>query len=118
MKKLFIACGLYALAATAVYAQTGAAQVQGIVSDASGAVIPNADVTLENPQTSSKFDTKTNGSGLYIFPSLRTGDYKVSIPVPGLERWEAQITLRAGQLAELNATLKVAQSTEQVTVVG
>ena len=117
MRKLLLACTLAVLATTGLYAQTGAAQVQGIVSDASGAVIPNADVVLESPQTGSRFDTKTNGSGVYIFPSLRTGEYKLSVSAPGLERWETQITLRAGQQAEMNATLKVAQSTEQVTVV-
>src|SRR5947209_2862325 len=117
MKKLLVVCALAVLATTGLYAQTGAAQVQGIVSDASSAVIPNADVILENPQTGSRFDTKTNGSGLYIFASLRTGDYKISVSVPGLERWESQLTVRAGQQAELNATLKIAQATEQVTVV-
>lgn len=91
MNKLVIACVVCVLATTGLQAQTGAAQVQGIVTDASGAVIPNAEVVLESPQTGSGFDTKTNGSGLYIFPSLRTGEYKLSVSAPGLERWETPI---------------------------
>ena len=70
-KLLFFAVASVALSIGAAYAQTGAAQVQGIVTDTSGAVIPNAVVLLDNPQTGGKFETKTNGSGFYIFPSVR-----------------------------------------------
>ena len=117
-KILFFAIASVALSMGAAYAQTGAAQVQGIVSDTSGAVIPNAVVLLENPQTGGKFETKTNGSGFYIFPSVQTGDYKLTVSAPGLQKWEAQATLRTGQEAVINAMLKVAQSAEQVTVAG
>ena len=50
-KLLLFSIASVALSMGIAYAQTGAAQVQGIVSDSSGAVIPNAVVLLENPQT-------------------------------------------------------------------
>ena len=49
-----------------VFAQTGSATVQGAVSDPTGAVVPNADVTLTQVDTSVAQKTKTNGAGLYV----------------------------------------------------
>ena len=117
-KRVFLSITLLMLVSVAVYAQTGVAQVQGVATDASGAVIPNAAVTLANTQTGIKFETTTNEAGLFLFPSLQTGEYKLTVSAPGLQKWEGQATLRAGQQAVINAALQVAQATEQVTVVG
>src|SRR4051794_14151725 len=99
-------------------AQTGAAQIQGTVADTSGAVIPTAVVTLTNPQTGNRLETTTSAAGAFVFPSLQTGEYKLTVSAPGLQKWEGEATLRAGQQAVINATLQVAQAAEQVTVVG
>src|SRR4051812_6106275 len=85
------------LITASVHAQTGAAQLQGTVSDSTGAVVPNAAVALSNPQTGGKFETTTNGTGVYIFPSIQAGDYKLNVSAAGLQKWEANATLRAGQ---------------------
>ena len=106
------------LACAASYAQTGVGQIQGTVTDASGAVLPNAPVVLDHAQTGTKFDTASSSSGVFIFPSLQPGAYKLTVTAPGLQRWEGQIQLRAGQDAVVNVTLQIAQTTEQVTVVG
>ena len=99
-------------------AQTGVGQIQGVVSDSSGAVVPNAAVTLNNAANGNKQETTTSSAGAYLFPSLQPGEYKISVVAPGLQRWEGTATLRAGQQAAINAALQVAQATEQVTVVG
>jgi hypothetical protein len=114
---LSIAFSLVLLSA-AMHAQTGVGQIQGTVSDATGAVVPNASVGIEHVQTGNKFDTKTSSVGFFVFPSLQSGEYKLTITAPGLRRWEGQAILRVGQEAVLNATLAVASATEQVTVVG
>ena len=101
-----------------MHAQTGVAQIQGVVADASGAVIPGAIVALSNTQTGSKFETTTSAVGFFVLPSLQPGDYKLEVTAPGLRKWEGQVTLRAGQQAVVNASLQVAQSAEQVTVMG
>ena len=106
------------LAGWACFAQTGVGQIQGEVTDASGAVIPNAVVAIDNPQTGNRLQTTTSSAGIYVFPSLQSGDYKLTITAAGLQKWEGQATLRAGQQAVINASLQVAQATEQVTVVG
>ncbi len=58
------------LATMVVYAQTGVGQIQGVVTDAAGALVPNAAVTLESVQTGNKFESTTSGNGSFVFPSL------------------------------------------------
>src|SRR5207249_115676 len=99
-------------------AQTGVGQIQGTVSDASGAVVPNAAVVLENIQMNSKSQTTTNEVGFYVFPSLVPADYRLTITVPGMQKWEGKATLVAGQRGVIDATLEIGRSTEQVTVAG
>src|SRR5207245_1873521 len=79
------------LFATALRAQTGVGQIQGTVNDASGAVIPNASVSLQHVQTANRFDTTTSSVGFFVFPSLQSGDYKLTISAPGLQKWEGQV---------------------------
>src|SRR5262249_4054066 len=74
--------------------------------------------TLVNAQTGNKFETSPNSAGAFVFPSLQPGEYMLTVSAPGLQRWEGQATLRAGQQAVINPTLKVAQAAEQVTVMG
>lgn len=98
------------------FGQTGAGQIQGTVTDASGAVIPEVRVVLDSTQTGNRFESKTNSAGLYVFAAVQPGEYKVTITAPGLQNWEGQIVLRAGQNAVVDAVLQLARSTEQVTV--
>ncbi|MCU1324752.1 MAG: hypothetical protein JWN34_122 [Bryobacterales bacterium] len=110
-------CAL-SLACTLAYAQTGVGQIQGTVSDATGAILPNAPVSLNHTQTGNKFETTTSSSGTFMFPSLQPGAYKLAVAAPGLQRWEGTVQLRAGQDAVIDPSLQVAGTTEQVTVVG
>src|SRR5690349_18160772 len=113
---LWAAMGLV-LAATG-YGQTGVGQIQGTVSDPTGAVIPGAAVDLDQVQTSNKFHTMTSDVGFYVFPSLPPGEYRVSVSATGMQRWEGQVQLQLGQQAVVNAPLLVAGAAEQVTVAG
>src|SRR3954454_21927920 len=118
MSKLLLIALCLALVAGSLCAQTGVGQIQGTTSDSSGAVVPNASVVLENTQTDNRFQTITNEAGLYVFPSLVPGDYRLSVTVPGMQKWEGTATLVAGQRAVINASLEVGRSTEQITVAG
>src|SRR6185436_15605186 len=83
-----------------------------------GAVIPNASVSLSHTVTDIKFQTTTNTAGFYVFPSLQTGEYTLAITVPGMQRWQGKAVLAAGQRGVIDATLEVAKSTDQITVAG
>jgi hypothetical protein len=106
------------VSAGALLAQTGLGRVQGTVTDATGAILPNAVVTLTHIQTDNQFQTVSSDVGFYIFPSLQAGEYRIAVTAPGLQKWEGQTILRVGQQAVVDPVLQVARSAEQVTVVG
>ena len=107
MSKLLRVAACLGLLAAALCAQTGVGQIQGTISDTSGAVVPNAAVMLENIQTDNRFQTVTNEAGLYVFPSLTPGDYRLTVTVPGMQKWEGKATLVAGQRAVITVSLEV-----------
>src|SRR5437879_2546029 len=92
-KRILLFISAMLILVSALCAQTGVGQIQGTISDSSGAVIPNAIVALDHVQTETKFQTTTNSAGSYVFPSLQTGEYRLTVTVPGMQKWEAKATL-------------------------
>ena len=72
--------------ASAALAQSmNAGDIRGIVSDASGAAIPEATVTVLNKDTGVTKDFTTNGDGLYDTNSIVPGNYEVSFSKTGFQ---------------------------------
>src|SRR5262245_22762821 len=92
-------------------AQTGSGSLQGTVKDATGGVIPGAEVTAVHSQTSRQHDTITNEVGFFLFPSLQTGTYRITAKVPGLQSWQGDILLQVGQTAVVDPVLRLVAST-------
>ena len=65
-------------ATTSALAQFETASVLGYIRDASGAVIPNATVTLTNQETKAQVVSKTNDQGAYQFTDVKIGQYQVA----------------------------------------
>lgn len=107
-----------ALFTAVLHAQTGVGQIQGTVRDATGAVIPNAAIVLEHVQTGNKFQTTTSNVGFFVFPSLQTGEYRLSASSTGMQTWQGQVLLPLGQQAVVDVAMKVAAAAEEVTVAG
>src|SRR5262245_11179484 len=109
---------LLILTAARAGAQQDAATVAGEVSDASGAVLPGATVTVTNVNTGIALTTVTNASGLYTLPGLRPGDYMVVIELPGFNRFvRTGITLQVAQVVRIDASLQTGNVTEAVEVI-
>ena len=100
------------------WAQTGTGNIQGIVKDATGAILPGATVTLTHVQTSRQYTTPTTEVGFYLFPSVQLGTYQIAVEAPGMETWKAELTLQVGQTAEVNPVLRVGATATEVTVAG
>ena len=101
----------------ALRAQSGRSSIQGTVTDASGAVIPGAEVVLENTSTGVVLKAYTDGSGSYSFPSAPPGVYSLQVSKEGFASYKlSQFTVTVGQHASENATLNVAGSSESVVV--
>ena len=112
-----LALGLLLMAgAIAVWAQSGAGRIQGVVLDSTGAAIPNAQVVIRNGATGQEYKTDTNATGFYTAPSLFTGSYSLTVNASGMAEYKVTIQLNAGQTAVVNPQLNLATVSQQVTV--
>lgn len=93
------------------------AGVQGVVTDATGAAVPNAIVTLTSKETNVPRVTKTNESGGYAITALPPGEYSLDVEAAGFSKKIIEtVTVTAEQLRSLNVELAIGQVTEAVTV--
>jgi hypothetical protein len=91
--------------------------IQGQATDATGAVVPGATVTITSRDTGSKRSARTDESGWFNFPQLKPGQYEVTIEAPGFERQETTNVFSAlGQKQTVNFVVKVARSRQTVEV--
>ena len=93
------------------------ADIVGTVTDNSGALVPNATVTVKNLGTNLTRTQPTSASGQYSFTLLPLGSYSVSVEATGFKTFTApRITIAAGDRARVNATLEVGAINEMVEV--
>src|SRR6185437_7484428 len=112
---MLAACFLLCLGAFAQGADQGT--VSGITSDPSGAVLPGSSLTLTNTATGETFNATSNGAGLFIFPVLPVGTYKLQATHTGFSNLEANnIKVTVGSKIDLPLTLGVASGKETVEV--
>ena len=100
--------------ATPSWAQGGKGAISGRVMDASGAVLPGAQVELLQRVGY----VATNTQGEFNITDLAPGSYTVKVSYVGFAPFSKDVTVEAGQVARLDATLKVASAGEEVTVYG
>lgn len=91
--------------------------ITGVVTDASGAVIVNATVTLVGDQTKLTRTQTTNANGIYLFVNLPIGPYTLTFTQAGFETQRIpSIEVQANRTATVNAELKVGNVSESITV--
>jgi hypothetical protein len=91
--------------------------IVGQATDATGAVVPGATVTVTSHDTGSKRSAKTDEAGRFNFPQLKPGSYAVRIEAQGFEPQEAdKVFSGLGQRQTVNFLLRVARSNETVEV--
>ena len=95
------------------------ATLSGVVTDASGAVLPGAQVTVTNVETGLRRSVTSDAAGRFVASQLAPGSYEVSAIQTGFDTLVRQgITLAIGQEANLTLAMKVGSVTEEVTVTG
>lgn len=94
--------------------QTG--DIQGTVTDPSGAVVPGATVKLRSLSTGAAQTTTSNSSGDYRFTLLKPGQYAVSATQTGFQTVERTIDVAVGQIATAPLALQVGQATQTIEV--
>lgn len=106
---------LYGLAAQAA-AQT--AQLTGRITDASGAVVAGAAVTVTQVSTGVQREAVSNEEGYYTVPLLPPGAYQIAVRKAGFKTASRSgLTLEVGQAARVDVTLEVGEVTETTEVI-
>jgi len=101
----------------AAWAQQGS--LTGSVRDSTGAVIPNAAVSVTNVQQGWVRSVTTNSTGDYLVPGLSAGSYDITVKATGFDEYQVKdLVLRVAEKARADATLKLGQVNTEVTVAG
>src|SRR5215471_10307085 len=103
-------------AASPALPQASTATVGGTVRDQALAVVPKASVTLINTATNVTRTTLTNEAGLYVFPGTFPGPYRIDVEFPGMQKFQASLTVQVQQDATVDVVLQVGQTVTQVDV--
>src|SRR5258707_1425532 len=108
---------LFCTADAAAQASRVGATLEGIVSDTSGAVIPNLTITLHNPLTNQFRALTTDEQGFFRAEQLAVGTYEVRVEQTGFAPYrQAGVGVSLGQTVHLDIVLAPASASEQVTV--
>ncbi len=94
----------------------GNGAITGTVSDPTGAVVPNATVTVTQQSTGIKRSVTTNADGAFDIPSLPPDTYNVTIEASGFKTTAQQFTLLADQQRAIEVKMELGATSQQVTV--
>ena len=98
------------------YGQAISGDLTGVVKDASGAYVANADVEVTNLGTGFKQTTKTNSQGEYHFVNLPVAHYSVDVSAPGMKGGYRDVEVTLNKVATANITAAVVSSGTTVEV--
>lgn len=110
-----LVCLIFAFSLAAL-GQLGSGQLEGAVSDPTGALVPNATVTVKNVDTGMTRQTTTNASGDYRFVDLVPGTYEVTVAATGFKGGTARVEVIVGTTATADVKLAVQAAGETVEV--
>jgi Carboxypeptidase regulatory-like domain/TonB-dependent Receptor Plug Domain len=116
--RVILALVLCCLGGTAALAQLSTtATITGSVTDATGAVVPNANVTVTDTATGTATSTHTNGDGVYVVSGLNVAVYSVSIAKTGFKQYTVNgVELHPATTATVNGSLAIGDTTQAVTI--
>ena len=119
---LIVALGFGAITTLSILSPSAHAQsvtsgdIVGVVTDSSGAAIPNAKIVVTSNDTGLKQVLASNGNGSYRAPLLQPGVYGVVISAVGFETASTRVTVAVGQITSGDAKLKVGSNSVTVEV--
>src|SRR5688500_20187317 len=104
MRRLALVAAILATLVSPAFAQQG--QINGVITDSSGGVVPGVTVTAVETQTGLSRETMSGANGRYAFPSMRPTIYEITATLTGFRTVKRTgIELAASQAATINITL-------------
>ncbi|MCC7235396.1 MAG: TonB-dependent receptor [Bryobacterales bacterium] len=117
-KQILIPLSLLLALAPSLFAQA-TAQLGGVVTDNSGALIPGVEVAVTASGTGVERKTTTNDQGGYTLPFLAPGDYRITVQKQGFQKLSREgVRLEVNQTARIDFTLSVGSVSETIEVTG
>ncbi len=112
-----VAIFLFILSPFALRAQIDRAEINGTIIDASGALIPGANVTLLRQETGSIRNAVSNDSGTFVLSSLPIGHFVLTVTRSGFSDFQVpDIQLNSGVTRTINARMQIAGAAQSVSV--
>src|SRR5260370_494289 len=100
-----------------VFGQETTGSVAGLVSDATGAVVPGAQVTVVNVGTNATYKTATNQAGNFTLRTIPVGNYKLMVEASGFKRYEVtNVVTQVNEVSRVDVTMAVGAVSESVEV--
>jgi len=91
--------------------------MRGVVLDQQDKVVPNAKITLTSDDTGTSVRTTSSSAGIYSFPNLPTGTYKIRVDVNGFGSYlRTGVQVLSSQITEVSVNLELASATATVLV--
>jgi len=105
----------FTVLSTAALGQSATASLRGVVTDATKAVVPGAEVEITSIGTAQQHVERTDNNGEFSFQELFIGDYRVEVRSPGFAAWvNSQIHLDVGNQSQI--VVQLVPATEKQTV--
>ena len=102
---------------SALWAQAERGAITGTVTDATGGVIPGAEITVTNVETNVSYSTTSTGSGTYRVPNLPPGTYNVNCTKGGFKQASIEkVRVAVSGTVTVDVALEVGAATQAVTV--
>jgi outer membrane receptor protein involved in Fe transport len=114
--RIAIICSILLLLASAVFSQARIGSVQGTVKDPTGALVPNAKVTVTQPVTGYRQTTQTDTQGTFKLVNLPFNTYKVHAEAAGFQPADESFDLESTVPLNVDLALSLEQATAAVTV--
>jgi hypothetical protein len=110
---------LFAFDGVSLRAQVLYGSLVGTVTDASGAVVPNAQVRASNPQTGESRTVTTDNSGRYTIGNVLPGTYEVRVMAPGFQQiTTSNVTATINTVTRIDVQMQLGSQTQEVNVSG
>lgn len=113
----FLALAACLLIPSAAWAQSlVSGQVDGTVTDATGAVAPNATVNLSNSETAFNETTTTSATGTFHFPLVKPGNYTLTVTLSGFSTQKRTVVVSLGQITNASVQLEIGKASQTIEV--
>lgn len=104
------------VAAGTLFAQSYQGEISGVVLDATGAIVPEVHIALNETQTGSRRTAISDSQGRFYLLQIPPGSYRLAVQHPGFRPWERLLTIEVGTRAVIDVQLEVGQVSANVQV--